>query len=73
MRCPLVREDIHLILGELPRGHAALEEQIQLSESATTRLGDTEVGVYDAQEAYTCPEEAGVVAPKGLLANDVGV
>jgi hypothetical protein len=53
--CPLDIFMEHIDLGrrELACANALLEEHVQLSEGAATRLGDTKVGIDDAEEADT--------------------
>lgn len=63
----LISKHINLVLGEFPRRHAALEEQIQFGEGPAPRLRDAEVGIDDAEKADACPEEAGVVAPVKVM------
>lgn len=45
-------ECIHRRVVELARRDLALEEDVQLGEGAAAGLGDAEVGVDDAEEAY---------------------
>jgi hypothetical protein len=47
----LRREHVDVDRGELARGHALLEEDVELRKRAPRRLGDAEVSVNDAQEA----------------------
>jgi hypothetical protein len=54
-------EDIDMRLVELSRTDFTFEEQIELSECASFGFGNAEIGVDDAQEAKTSPEECSVV------------
>ena len=56
-------EDIDFGISKLPRAHTPLEEQIELSKRTASRLRDAEVGVNNAAEAQTGPEEAGEILP----------
>lgn len=53
-------ENINLGRSEFPCGNASFEEQIELSIGSTLRLGNTEVGIDDAEEAKACPKETRV-------------
>ena len=44
-------EDIDIGSGELASAETLLEEHTQLGECATIGLGETEVGIDDAEEA----------------------
>lgn len=54
---------IDLRRGKFAGADSPFEEQIQLREGTSTRLRHAEVGVNNAQETDTAPEEACVVAP----------
>jgi hypothetical protein len=58
-----LRENIHLCRRKLPRADAALEQQVQFSESTAARLRKAEVCINNTAEANPRPEEPGIIAP----------
>lgn len=50
-------KDIYLGHRELPGAHFPLKQQIQLGKRTASRFWDSEVGVDNAEEAKSCPEE----------------
>ena len=56
-------KDFDLGRGELPCADTALEQEVELRECSTLRLGYSEVSVDNATKADSSPEETGIVAP----------